>query len=226
MAITGRNLRLQKFPFPSKFMSYLIENANAKIIQKFHRCCKQLYQVAPYFIVDSIECYTPIYRFTNEQYDACLAFINEDEFESFIYKISKIWVTKTVETADVWSIIRSDVTEISALGIQFPFEALKLLAKSGNVESLEWGAIFSPLEDILALVPKATSISNKFGSCRVTRKTMKKLLEIPWKNKIKKFHLGKIIQGAGLLDMKLFYKFVKVKNIILSRRISIYTACV
>ena len=55
ITISDNNLRMQSFAFPPNFMDYLIENANDKIMRKFHRCCKYLYQVAPFYTEESDE---------------------------------------------------------------------------------------------------------------------------------------------------------------------------
>lgn len=228
MPITGKNLRMQKYPFRPKFMAYLIENSNAEIMQKFHRCCKHLYQMAPYFIVDFIEfALSPFVRkrrFENERYNGCLDFMTEGESEAFVSKLHNIWVTKKVRIFLISDemlnkIVRCDASEITVSVVRCPFETFKILAKSGNVEYLNWTAIGfpdgnpTPLEDILALVPNATSIIHVpfMYSCHVTPNTMKKLLEIPWKQKINKFDLRCL---DGELDVETFYKFVEVRFVL------------
>ena len=230
LPIRGRNLRIQFFPFRPKFMDYLIENADAEIMQKFHRCCKQLYQMAPYFIVDSIEGYYPVYRFENEKYDECLEFLDKsrelrlpvnykDKFRSFLSKIDKIWVTKKVKFNDcelsgiLNKIVRCTAHEVLVSLIKLSYDNFKVLTESGNVDiftfSLNDVVEFDPwefsVEDILSHVPNVSSLF--IEGCRVTPETMVKLNEIPWKKKIK---VLKIMEIEGDLDVELFYKFAKV----------------
>ena len=220
VSISGKNLRIQSFPFRPKFMAYLIENADSDVVQKFHRCCKHLYKEAPYFIVDSIEMDDARRRFENHKYDICLDFMdNNAEFQQFHPKIRNIWVTKKIRFEErgeelLPKIVRCDASEVSILEINLPLKVLKVLTKSGNVETFEWHSVYLrdgrtsiPLERILAHVPNASSIVNDSGHCPTTWNTMKKILKIPFTKKIKKFYLQNVYDS---LELGLFYEFVKV----------------
>ena len=216
MPITGKNLRLQKFPFRPKFVSYLIENADAEIMQKFHRCCKQLYQMAPYFIVDSFDFYHDSRRFENKKYDGCLDFVNYEEFQLFIHNLENIWLMESVKV--LWNdmgfledVVRCSASELLLYCVELPFDTFKLLTESGKVEKLAFEHVFYPdgsvvpLEDVLAQVPNLKFVHT--GTFCATPETMKKLIEIPWKQK---FNYLRFCNVTGKLDADLFFKFVKV----------------
>ena len=215
MTITCENFRVQCFSFRTKFMKYLIKTANAVVMQKFHRCCKQFYKEAPYFIVDSIIC-DGYRRFENHQYDGCLISTDEDIRD----KIKNIWVTKKAifyacpsELLD--KVIRCEAAEIDIYDVGPSYKTFKNLTKSGNVDTLKWDYInlpcgsIVPLEDILSLVPKATTVINDSYKCPVTPHTMEKLNLIQRKQPIKKFYISYL---SGNLDAESFYEFVKVRH--------------
>ena len=218
MPINGKNLRSQKYSLPHKLLKQLIKTADAETMQKLHRCCKQLYQRAPYFIVDSINC--NFQRFENERYDACLIFFDENELNLFASAIDNIWITKKAlldmcEEELFDKIIRCDASDISTDNLQVSFETFEMFTKSGNVEYLQWYSVIlpdgdeAPLEDILALVPNASSITHCGNHCYVTPQTMSKLNEIPWKQKITNFRLRGLDEN---IDAGVFYNFVKVRS--------------
>ena len=216
MQISGQNLRNQSFPFRPKFMSYLIENSDAKIMQKFHRSCKHLYQMAPYFIVDSLAIARDVFRrFENENYDGCLDFLLKDELDMFFSKIDNIWVTKLLMCEDqsvFKKVVRSEVQRlwIWTTG-DIAMERLQLLIKSGNTDFFRCRSILypdgsvMPLEDILAFIPNATNIC--IHNCYVTSETMAKIIAIPWKQKIKELRFFQLSED---LDVDLFFKFAQV----------------
>ena len=224
LTISGTNLRKQKFPFRPKFMKYLLETSDAEIMQKFHRCCKQLYNLAPYFILDSIELEHEKLRMENEKYDDCLN-LQEDqnsEIDNFLYGTDNIWLTKSVTIKDSQfpsrcKIVRCSATKISTTKLLY--KTFKILTKSGNVETLTFDRICNsdgsavPLEDILVHVPRISSL--QIGKCRVTPQTMTKLSEIPWEQKIRKVFVDNFDFDVNEMencdpDEELFIKFFKV----------------
>ena len=221
MAITGKNLRIQKFPFRSKFVTYLIETADVEIMQKFHRCCKELYKLAPYFIVDSIEIgcqkIRNEIRIENEKYDVCLH-SKGDDISDFFSKIDNVWLTKSGKFRGAFSLAKVKIVRCTASKIlsktDLTYDIFKILTKSGNVEEIAFGNISNPdesyvfLEDILALVPKASSIHIR--QCRTNAQTMKKIMEIPWKQKIKKLYYDSAVPDEEDDESENITNFIKV----------------
>ena len=227
LTITGKNLRLQKFPFRPKLMNYLIEIASAQTIQKFHRCCKHLYQLAPYFIIDTFEINSVKERFriSNDDYNECLIFSSEDEFRQNCSEIDNIWVTKKFEHLErrnsyYRKIVRCSASEILLMCAEMYYEtSYKILTQSGNVEKICLKNVYYrdihtgddevPLEILLSHIPRATSTNFRRGY--LTPQAMAKMMEVPWQHRIKKLYLHNVF---GAVDPELFFKFVKVKLLI------------
>ena len=218
LTISGKNLGSQEYSLPPKYMDYLIENADAEAMQKFHRCCKHLYKVAPYFIVDSFALWPPKYRIENKKYDSCLEF-NRDVAKEFLLKINNIWVTKCVHACSWFDelfrkVVRCSVRDIYASDTNLSFDTFKTLTKSGTIEGLTCVRIWHddrsvlPLEDILSRIPKLDFFA--LSDVHVTPETMVKLMQIPWKQKFTYFKLNSV---DGDLDVELFYEFVKVSYV-------------
>lgn len=221
--ISGKNFRHQSFPFRPRFMAYLIETADAKIMQKLHRCCKHFYQVAPYFIVDSIDYHFENLRFEKFAYDdACLECIGQNEIDLFLPTIDNVWVTKKLDLPFSCSVLLNKIVRCEAHFVQIfiheiPSERYQVLAESGNIESLYLNGVLNPdgskmfLEDILSMVPNILIL--RIDGCQVTPQTLTKLNAIPWDRKIQQMFV-RFIQGE--FDTEELEQFLKVCRIFLS----------
>ena len=220
-SITAKNLRKQILTILTirpKLLKYLLKNANSKIMQKFHRCCKQFYKEAPYFIVDSFVSENTL-RIENEEYHACIDFMDPSQIEPFLRKIDNIWVTKTVSVRRLeilWKIVRCSAKEVT-IDTNIYFTEFQFLTRSGNVEKLIFERIFYnatsnvTLEDIFAQVPNISAMT--CGGCCVNPLTMDNLNMIQLNQKIKHLILYSI---NGKFDSKSFFEFVKVNIFTLS----------
>uniref|UniRef100_A0AC34GS58 Uncharacterized protein n=1 Tax=Panagrolaimus sp. ES5 TaxID=591445 RepID=A0AC34GS58_9BILA len=191
----------------------MFNNATVKQWQKLQKLCKLFFLQHRYLIIQDIK----LLSNTNNIFFGTDSLKLSATNPIFRY-LQNIWLTGTFKahsniihsTRLISKISHCDIHTLSVAHylVETDFD---ILTASGNIKILSINGVvdesgdFIPVENIISKIPKAHNI--EIRRSHVTRKTMRKLLGISHKAKLKNFMLQKV---DDLVNVNDYYSFLKI----------------
>uniref|UniRef100_A0AC34FQW3 DUF38 domain-containing protein n=1 Tax=Panagrolaimus sp. ES5 TaxID=591445 RepID=A0AC34FQW3_9BILA len=220
----------QNFPFKTPVIHYIIQNANARVLQNLFKSCKWFFVKYPIPICYSLVTKQrpmgkPEINFYQQSVEVVKSALNKTGLENIYLSTTLQIITprdRMLLSDFIPKMFRCDAKYISIANQDLTFKELKFLIGHGNVVDLYLLEVKTideqnkeiAVEDVLKLVPKVQFIN--IGGIPDTPKTAQILSQLKFENKIESFNLN--IENLEPHD---FVEFIK-KNMAPKSRIFIH----
>uniref|UniRef100_A0A914Q8X4 Uncharacterized protein n=1 Tax=Panagrolaimus davidi TaxID=227884 RepID=A0A914Q8X4_9BILA len=227
---TDNLIKQQNFTFKSPLIHYIIQSANARVLQSLFKCCKWFFAKNPIPICYSLATkQRPMGKSEINFYQQSVEVVMHSLVKTELENLYLSTVLQIITPRDrmllsdfIPKMFKCDAKYISITNQDLTFEELYFILGHGNVLDLhlsEVGIIDGngkavPIEDVLKLCLKAQFIN--IGGVSDTPDTAKILSEMEFENKIESFNLK-----IDDLEPNAFVEFLK-KNIAPKSKIFIH----
>uniref|UniRef100_A0A914YMK4 Uncharacterized protein n=1 Tax=Panagrolaimus superbus TaxID=310955 RepID=A0A914YMK4_9BILA len=228
---TDNLIKQQNFPFKTPFIHYIIQNANARVLQNLFKCCKWFFVKNPIPLCYSLvtkqrPMEKPQINFYQQSVEVVKIALNETGIEN-IYLSTALKIMslrdRMMLSKFIPKMFKCDAKYISIVNQNLTFKELQFLIGHGNVVDLSLSEVHIidgdnkkevVIEDIIKLIPKAQFID--IAGIASTPKTAQILSQLKFENKMESFNLK-----MENLEPNDFVEFIK-KNLAPKSRIFIH----